>query len=208
MSESELKPMGLLLVGGRLCLDFCNTVEYREAEQPIELLAKGFGALVRWSHYVKALDTEQATALLALEADAAPIRAVFDEAVNLRETLYRLFKALLDKRSPVQTDLDAINAAIGRMHQQRELASQAEGGLAWRWRNPDASDFMLYPILLSAEALLTTDINALERLRQCPGCGWLFFDESRNRSRQWCDMRFCGNRAKARRFHQRQKSTD
>ncbi|MEO8517650.1 MAG: CGNR zinc finger domain-containing protein [Dermatophilaceae bacterium] len=34
----------------------------------------------------------------------------------------------------------------------------------------------------------------------CPadGCRWGFNDTSRNRSRQWCSMEVCGNRAKAR----------
>ncbi len=40
-----------------------------------------------------------------------------------------------------------------------------------------------------------------ERLKRCenPRCGWLFVDRSRNRSRRWCEMATCGNRAKARR---------
>ncbi|HEV2391667.1 MAG TPA: CGNR zinc finger domain-containing protein [Verrucomicrobiae bacterium] len=38
-------------------------------------------------------------------------------------------------------------------------------------------------------------------MRLCQGdtCGWLFVDSSKNHSRRWCDMRDCGNRAKARR---------
>jgi predicted RNA-binding Zn ribbon-like protein len=56
---------------------------------------------------------------------------------------------------------------------------------------------------LSAADLLTTP--SVERVRQCPGCGWLFLDESRNHSRTWCDMRICGNRAKAQRHYERQK---
>ncbi|WP_411035225.1 CGNR zinc finger domain-containing protein [Shinella sp. BYT-45] len=42
-----------------------------------------------------------------------------------------------------------------------------------------------------------------ERLKICPNCGWLFLDRSRNRSRAWCDMAVCGNRAKARRHYRR-----
>lgn len=40
-----------------------------------------------------------------------------------------------------------------------------------------------------------------ERLKRCenPRCGWLFVDRSRNRSRRWCEMATCGNRAKAKR---------
>ncbi|MEK1887473.1 MAG: CGNR zinc finger domain-containing protein [Phyllobacterium sp.] len=43
----------------------------------------------------------------------------------------------------------------------------------------------------------------LERIKICPNCHWLYFDESRNRSRRWCDMNVCGNRAKARRYYDR-----
>ena len=65
---------------------------------------------------------------------------------------------------------------------------------------------MLGPVARSAAELLTSD--RLDRLRQCEsekGCGWLFVDGSRNRSRRWCDMSDCGNRAKARRFHRRHR---
>ena len=45
-----------------------------------------------------------------------------------------------------------------------------------------------------------------ERLKVCPAddCLWAFYDFSRNHSRSWCDMRVCGNRAKARAFRSRQ----
>lgn len=43
-----------------------------------------------------------------------------------------------------------------------------------------------------------------ERLKICPNCEWLFIDRSKNRSRTWCDMAVCGNRAKAR-LHYRKK---
>jgi predicted RNA-binding Zn ribbon-like protein len=45
------------------------------------------------------------------------------------------------------------------------------------------------------------------RLKACPGerCGWAFYDRSRNRSRTWCAMSVCGNRAKARSYRARQR---
>jgi predicted RNA-binding Zn ribbon-like protein len=43
------------------------------------------------------------------------------------------------------------------------------------------------------------------RLKTCkdPGCRWAYYDQSRNRSRAWCSMAACGNRAKARAFRNR-----
>ena len=43
------------------------------------------------------------------------------------------------------------------------------------------------------------------RLKACRSdtCQWAFVDQARNRSRQWCDMRVCGNRQKVRTFRSR-----
>jgi len=45
------------------------------------------------------------------------------------------------------------------------------------------------------------------RVKECDSdtCDWLFLDRSRNRSRRWCDMSDCGNRAKARRYQARHR---
>lgn len=44
-----------------------------------------------------------------------------------------------------------------------------------------------------------------QRMKICGNCGWLFIDRSKNRSRAWCDMAVCGNRAKAIRHYRRKK---
>ncbi|GAA1309424.1 hypothetical protein Psi02_26540 [Planotetraspora silvatica] len=46
------------------------------------------------------------------------------------------------------------------------------------------------------------------RLKQCPdhSCEWVFWDATRSRTRRWCTMRVCGNRAKSRAYADRQKA--
>ncbi|MFF3412973.1 CGNR zinc finger domain-containing protein [Streptomyces sp. NPDC002742] len=46
------------------------------------------------------------------------------------------------------------------------------------------------------------------RLKVCPAedCQWAFYDHSKNRSGQWCQMAECGNRAKGRSFRARRMS--
>ena len=44
-----------------------------------------------------------------------------------------------------------------------------------------------------------------QRMKACPACGWAFYDRSRNRSRTWCTMAICGNRAKARGYRARHR---
>jgi predicted RNA-binding Zn ribbon-like protein len=45
------------------------------------------------------------------------------------------------------------------------------------------------------------------RVKICPTCRWLFLDRSKNQSRSWCDMKVCGNRAKAQKHYLRKKET-
>jgi predicted RNA-binding Zn ribbon-like protein len=44
-----------------------------------------------------------------------------------------------------------------------------------------------------------------DRLKACAAddCQWAFYDSSRNRSRTWCSMEVCGNRAKTRAYRAR-----
>src|SRR5690349_20111373 len=48
-----------------------------------------------------------------------------------------------------------------------------------------------------------------DRLKLCGSgsCRWAFYDRSKNHSSRWCTMASCGNRAKARRFRQKEKAS-
>ena len=47
-----------------------------------------------------------------------------------------------------------------------------------------------------------------DRVKVChrDSCRWAFYDQSRNRSRNWCSMAVCGNRTKAENFRERTKT--
>lgn len=48
------------------------------------------------------------------------------------------------------------------------------------------------------------------RLKSCANdaCHWLYYDQSKNRSKRWCDMQSCGNVINARAYRQRQRDED
>jgi predicted RNA-binding Zn ribbon-like protein len=56
-------------------------------------------------------------------------------------------------------------------------------------------------------ALLAAE-GVWERLKVCGAddCRWAFYDTSRNRSRTWCSMADCGNRAKVRAYRARRSA--
>jgi predicted RNA-binding Zn ribbon-like protein len=195
------------LLGGRLCLDFVNTIAFRHAAA-LELLAD-YGDLVAWGKHAGAVGDEDAAALLRLAA-ADPARAAqaHRRARVVREALYGVFAAAARGVAVPSTDLDIANASIAAAMARARLVPSGRG-FVWSW--PDYGgrrDAVLWPVVWSAAELLTTP--DLDRVKQCPapdGCGWLFLDTSKNRSRRWCSMDYCGNRAKARRHYARRKQS-
>src|SRR6267142_18772 len=207
------------LIGGRLCLDFVNTVDGRKNDssrkksRSFNSLVLGdklgdYSDLVAWSQHSGIVTATEAGRLIqASKRKAAEARAVFDRAIELREALHRILKATVTGRMPQSVDLETVNDELLKARNHERLIS-TEKGFTWEWIGREASlDRMLWSIAHSAVEFLSK--GDLSRLRECGGeeCGWLFEDTSRNRSRQWCHMQDCGNLAKVRRFRTRLRSS-
>jgi predicted RNA-binding Zn ribbon-like protein len=187
---------------GKLPLDFANTTEWHLSSDPSEML-NSYSDLVLWSRDAGLFDAGAAQAMLA-EADQHPRRAkaVLRRSLSLREAIFGIFTSAVGDKKPGESDLALLNQFLGDASQAQHLVHTPKG-FAWAW-NQETLDRMLGPIARSAADLLTSD--DLKRVGVCAddrGCGWLFFDTSRNHSRRWCSMESCGNRAKAKRHYQR-----
>jgi len=193
--------------GGEPCLDFANTVGGRGRDQPREGLG-GYAELVSWGEQAGLVTGSEKRRLLQEAADRqAEAATVLKRATGLREAIYRAFSALVNGRSTRPADLATLNAELSMALARLRLVPGPDG-LGWDWAADDrALDGVIWSVAHSAAELLTSE--RLDRVRECAEsrCGWLFLDASRNRSRQWCDMKVCGNRAKARRHHARKKAT-
>jgi predicted RNA-binding Zn ribbon-like protein len=80
-------------------------------------------------------------------------------------------------------------------------------GVTWAWMTHAAAlDCMLWPVVVSAASLLTS--QEAGRVKECVGraCAWLFLDTTKNRSRRYCRAEGCGNRARARRHYARTRA--
>ena len=207
------------LIGGRLCLDFVNTVDGRKNDsarrksQSVNSLVLAdklgdYSDLVAWSQHSGIVTATEAGRLIQeSKRKAAEASAVFDRAIELREALHRIFKATVTGRMPQSVDLETVNDELLKARNHERLIS-TEKAFKWDWIGREASlDRMLWSIAQSGAEFLTK--GDLSRLRECGGkeCGWLFEDTSRNRSRQWCHMQDCGNLAKVRRFRTRLRSS-
>jgi predicted RNA-binding Zn ribbon-like protein len=106
--------------------------------------------------------------------------------IDLREAIDRHFRAgVMARQDPVLL---------------AGLLEAVAGTLRRSGNRPEALD-----TATARSALSLTANQQPDRLKICPNCQWLFLDRSRNRSRAWCDMAVCGNRAKASRHYHRHR---
>ncbi|MBB2973136.1 CGNR zinc finger domain-containing protein [Mesorhizobium sp. RMAD-H1] len=184
--------------GGALALDMVNTVIYREMpDRRLDRFADR-REIPRFAEAAARFRAEElgGTALIPPgdEAEAGKL-------LSLREAINALFREAATK--------DVVGA--GR------LTAFLSHGAALTDRLPP--DMALSPggalrsgqtLPLGVAAFLSglrlIQPERLSRVRVCPNCHWLYVDNSRNRSRRWCDMTVCGNRAKARRHYERKRT--
>jgi predicted RNA-binding Zn ribbon-like protein len=180
------------LIRPDLCLEFANTRYWRGQPTPTETL-NSTEDFAGW-----------AASNVGKEAKA-PAKREFERAIELRETLYRLFEATARKKAPAARDVEQLNEALAAAPARTAL-KRDRSGFVWDVDMRSSTALaLLAPVLWSAGDLLAG--GKLDKVKRCanPECGWLFLDDSRAGKRRWCSMQSCGNRAKARRHYHKTK---
>lgn len=193
----------LQLNGGCLVFDFTNTVNSRRSIPVYEYLNQ-YQDLLAWA--VKAgMISDKERALLDIEAEANGERAgaQYLRAMNSREVLYALFSKLAAGSAPDKAVVEAFNTELSEALRSLQLnISNHIATVQFRHeRSPLGKP--LNAILKSAYDVLTTE--SFTRIKECPNCGWLFLDKTKNGKRRWCNMDVCGSKDKAKRYYQRKK---
>ena len=196
-------------IAGRICLDFVNTVDPRVGSQQTDYLPD-FDAVLDWCEAAEiSLPRSVARLRRTAREDAPEARRTHRRVLAMREALFAVTAASIGDAMVRGIDLDQVNRALGESIGHRVLAPATRGGVRENWRPADVLDQVLWPMAIDAWDLLTEP--ELGNVRQCPvelgGCGWLFLDSSRSGNRRWCDMRTCGNRAKARAHYSRRSQS-
>ena len=192
------------LDSGNLVLDFANTAEFHASDQPDERL-KSYADLISWAEAASIISHQTGKILLSSSKEN-PKRAekALQNALVLRETIYRIFSALARDNPPTQKDIAEFNNSLSRSLKHARIIDDEEN-YTWGWENMQASlESLMWPVARETANLLTSpDIRRVGECADDRGCGFLFIDTSRNHSRRWCSMENCGNRAKAQRHYQK-----
>ena len=210
MVSDELPPSraaSLAMVGGELALDFANTSSGRGSTGHHEHL-RAAGDVIDWAEHARAILPEDAEWLRDMTLqDPQLAQKLLGAALALREDIYGLGAELAAGHAAPREKIDRI-AAVQASALAKATLQPIEGRYAWSWvAKTSPIEAVLGPISLSAITMLMQ--ADLTRIKQCPGekCGWLFFDATKNKSRRWCEMEVCGNRAKQKRLVARMRKT-
>lgn len=205
MSHKEINPK-FELTGGHLSLDFTNTVDNRTSENPAENL-RSYEDLLAFAQQTGVISSSEAQQLARAAAhNPRAAQKAFQHAVTVREALFSILSSITARKQPPASAVDQLNDSLRQAGAHRVLSARNR---EFSWTLSSASDSLervLWPFVLQAAELLASP--DLANVRECAAetCGWLFLDKSKSHSRRWCDMKVCGNRDKARRFYERQRS--
>ena len=200
-------------IGGRLCLDFVNSVggreELEEKPYPENIIVKdkleNFNDFITWGKDIGIITEAERKYLLNLNSsEKKETEITFKRAIELRESLFKIIYDVINNKEPDEKMIQILNREYSIANENRKLVYM-NNKIEWQFsRDPFKPDYLIWVIAESVVKLLSSEV--ISRVKICAGddCGWLFLDTSKNKSRQWCDMKDCGNVAKVRRFRKKQ----
>ena len=188
-----------IFVGDARGLDFLNSIA-TPIDTPIDWIDDGDGLL----NWLEQAQLAPADAIKRIRAEALPgeLDKVADQARSLREWFrgfVRKHKGRpLTAKSPAE--LEPLNRLLERDDSFKRVVPGPKGEknppqlqTIRRWRTPEA---LLSPIAEALAQLVCTEDFSDVKACEGPACTLLFADHTRGRTRRWCSMALCGNRAK------------
>jgi predicted RNA-binding Zn ribbon-like protein len=123
--------------------------------------------------------------------------------IQLREALRN---AATSHRSG-DDDIDALTDLECLVCDVRYVIGQTAAGLVTMIA-PEQSPVARFVGSIALAVTAATNDGTWPRLKACRHCRWVIYDNSKNRSAQWCSMSACGGRAKVQHHRARRRATE
>ncbi|MEO5893120.1 MAG: CGNR zinc finger domain-containing protein [Ferruginibacter sp.] len=194
--ERSLKT--LPLDGGALPFHFINTVYAWKGENLHEYL-DSYKDVLEWCRKVnllprKVLEGLESYSRLHLEKTGE----AFNKLKEIRYLLYQLFSGVAVKEIPAAV-LNGYNSVLHDALLIHTWVKRKNGAV---YVPSDNATELLLPVYIilkeSHDLLLHEDAH---RIKECPRCGWIFLDTTKNNKRRWCNPSTCGSVDKTSRYY-------
>jgi predicted RNA-binding Zn ribbon-like protein len=202
-NAEEVVPMSqktpAIFIADSAGLDFLNSIA-TPVDTEIDWIGDGEGLLA----WLEQAHLVPADVLNAMRRQAKPgeIDRVASQARKLREWFRTFIREHTGRpqKAVEPADLEPLNRLLSRDEGFGQLVAHKNGKIsalefqrARRWRSPES---LLLPVGEVLARLLAEE--NLSDVKACEGasCTLMFADRTRGRSRRWCRMETCGNRAK------------
>jgi predicted RNA-binding Zn ribbon-like protein len=185
------------LDGGRLCLDFVNTIHDRYAVDAEDYICQP-ERFIEWCVLAGAIRSGEH---IAAPEGAGQRAALMRKVRTLRHRLDALLTSRIDGVPPPADAVQCLDQWLHRAWASQSL--EVDGQMHWR---DDAHNALLPLKRIALDALDSISDPSVSQLRRCANtssCGWLFLDTSKNQRRRWCAMETCGTAVKMKRYRRR-----
>ena len=171
------------MVNSDLVIDFVNTAEFDPEQEDLPTPT----ALIEW------------LSGRGLDPGVRATKADLEEARAVREAIRELLLA----HNEVEADVTRATAVLDDAAKRSGLAIRFVDGSARA--EPAAAGVRGALGRILAEVSVGMADGTWERMKACRAddCRWAFLDTAKNRSRAWCSMQSCGNRAKVAAYRER-----
>jgi predicted RNA-binding Zn ribbon-like protein len=183
---------GFFFLGDHAALDFLNTKPLQKG-QAQELLSD-FLALLRWFVAARFVDGTAAARFAVRWSGSRQADVALARILAFRESLRSGVLAVESGGKLPRRVLDEVNDLVKEHPASFQLVNTGRK-LTKKIAVSPATPGDLVGIVANAAADLFCDVDRT-RIRQCETCVIHFCDTTKNRTRRWCSMQVCGNRAK------------
>jgi Conserved protein containing a Zn-ribbon-like motif, possibly RNA-binding len=189
-----------------LCCNFVNTVHSWKKERPDDYF-KRYADFVAWCRKLKLSHPERLDGLGLWSVDRPEEAAqALREIKEIRNVLHGFISAVARQDEEEKANLlPTVNGLLVDASSRQRL--QYANGVFFM-DQPDTPDDLLGPVWKAVRSLadLLTQ-HDLTRIKECPRCGWVFLDETKNGGRRWCNPKYCGTTDKMMRYHKRKRDS-
>lgn len=209
-STNQLRQLSFVFYGERPALDFANTL--RRRKDPLHPTVDLLGDRSDFASWLNQARRATSWARELPELVETPMPIDQESVTALREAVLLLAEHSLGINTLSSFELNSTIDALNEWSTRRPLLQLDAQSFSPHLLHSEESDLRktlaknleLEQALgfVAADAVALFGTNDRQRLKICghERCGILFEDRSNGLRRQWCSMKDCGNRAKARRY--------